>query len=76
MKYRMLALGCALIFASPLSAETLTNANIVELVRAGISNDAIIAKIKSTDGKYDLNTNDLIALKNDAIKGAGVLEIS
>jgi hypothetical protein len=69
MKYRMLALGCALIFASPLSAETLTNANIVELVRAGISNDAIIAKIKSTDGKYDLNTNDLIALKNEGVSG-------
>ena len=69
LKYASLALGCALFFASPLAAETLTNATVVQLVKAGIGNDAVIAKIKATEGKYDLSTDDLIALKNDGVSG-------
>lgn len=69
MKFRAWALGCVLIFASPVSAETLTNANVVELVKAGIGNDAIIAKIKSTEGHYNLTTDDLIALKDAGVPG-------
>ena len=69
MKYAALALGCALLLASPAVAETLNNASVIELVKAGIGNDAVIAKIKSTDGKYDLNTDDLIALKNVGVPG-------
>ena len=65
----MLALGCALFFASPAAAETLNNASVVALVQAGIGNEAVIAKIKSTDGKYDLGTNDLIALKTAGVPG-------
>jgi hypothetical protein len=49
--------------------ETLNNAKIVDLVRAGIGNDAVIAKIKATPGKYDLSTDDLIALKNAGVPG-------
>jgi hypothetical protein len=63
----VLALGCALFVASPVAAETLSNASVMELVKAGIGNDAIIAKIKKSEGKYDLNTNDLIALKNAGV---------
>jgi len=69
LKYASLALGCALFFASPLAAETLNNATVVQLVKAGIGNEAVIAKIKATDGKYDLSTDDLIALKNDGVSG-------
>jgi hypothetical protein len=69
LKYAALALGCALIFASPVAAETLTNATVIELVKAGIGNEAVIAKIKATDGKYDLSTDDLIALKNEGVPG-------
>jgi hypothetical protein len=69
MKYGVLALGCALLFASPAAAETLTNSTVIELVRAGIGNDAVIAKIKATDGKYNLGTDDLIALKNQGVSG-------
>jgi hypothetical protein len=64
LKYFVLALGSALFFASPAAAETLNNASVIELVKAGLGNDAIIAKIKASEGKYDLNTDDLIALKN------------
>jgi hypothetical protein len=69
LKYVSLALGCALIFASPVAAETLTNASVIELVKAGIGNDAVIAKIKATPGNYNLNTDDLIALKNEGVPG-------
>ena len=64
-----MALGCALFFAAPATAETLTNNSVIELVRAGLGNEAIIAKIKSTDGKYALSTDDLIALKNAGVPG-------
>jgi hypothetical protein len=69
LKYASLALGCALFFASPAAAETLTNATVISLVRAGLGDDAVIAKIKASDGKYDLSTNDLIALKNQGVPG-------
>ena len=65
----MLALGCALFFASPAAAETLNNATVIQLVQAGIGNDAVIAKIKATDGKYGLGTDDLIALKTAGVPG-------
>jgi hypothetical protein len=63
------ALGSALFFASPAAAETLSNSTIIQLVGAGIGNDAIIAKIKTTPGKYDVETDDLIALKNAGVPG-------
>lgn len=69
MKYSALALGCALFLASPAAAETLTNASVIALVKAGIGNDAVIAKIKATDGKYDLSTDDLIGLKQAGVPG-------
>lgn len=69
MKILSLALGCALFFAAPVVAETLTNATVIQLVQAGIGNDAVIAKIKSTEGKYDLSTDDLIALKQAGVAG-------
>jgi hypothetical protein len=68
MKFKLLA-ACGLLFASPLAAETLNNSTVTELVKVGLSNDAIIAKIKSTPGQYDLNANDLIALKNAGVPG-------
>jgi hypothetical protein len=56
--------------AAPAAAtETLTNATVIQLVRAGIGDDAVIAKIKATAGKYDVSTNDLIALKTAGVPG-------
>ena len=69
MKRVTLALACALLFASPAAAETLTNETIIQLVKAGIGNDAVIAKIKATPGNYALSTDDLIALKNAGVSG-------
>ena len=69
MKKVILALSGALFFAAPVAAETLNNNAVIGLVRAGIGNEAVIAKIKATDGKYDLSTDDLIALKNAGVPG-------
>jgi hypothetical protein len=69
MKFLLLALGCALFVVSPAMAETLNNASVILLVKAGIGNDAVIAKIKASEGKYDLSTDDLIALKNEGVSG-------
>ena len=55
---------------APASAtETLNNATVIQLVRAGIGDDAVIAKIKATPGKYDVGTNDLISLKAAGVSG-------
>ena len=70
-------LAGAMVLSSPCAAvdigggarETLNNASVIQLVRAGLGNEAVIAKIKSTPGKYDLNTDDLIALKNAGVPG-------
>jgi len=68
LKYVASALGCALFAASPvLAAETLTNDTVIQLVGAGLGNEAVIAKIKASEGKYALNTTDLIALKNAGV---------
>lgn len=67
MNKALFALGCALLFASPSVAETLNNTTVINLVRAGIGNEAVIAKIKTADGKYDLDSADLVALKSQGV---------
>lgn len=44
-------------------AEPLNNENIISLVRAGIGEDAIVAKIKASEGQYETSVKDLIHLK-------------
>ena len=55
MKRVSLALCCALLFASPAAAETLTNDTIIQLVKAGIGNDAVIT-FAGASGNLELNT--------------------
>jgi hypothetical protein len=47
--------------------ETLTNTQIVDMIKAGLSQEIILNKIKSTSTNFDISTNALIDLK-----GAGV----
>jgi len=58
-------LACALPSAA--SAETLNNATIVTLVKAGLGDEAVIAKIKATPGQFDLSTDQIIALKQQGV---------
>jgi hypothetical protein len=65
-----IAFAAALVFASVAQAETLTNASIITLSRAGLGDDVIIAKIKATANQFDLTTDQVIALKQTGISGA------
>lgn len=66
---RMCAATAALLLAWPAMAETLSNQSIVTLSATGIGDEAIIAKIKSTNGVYDLSTDQMIALKQKGVSG-------
>lgn len=68
-----------LAFATPASAETLGNSDIVQLSKIGLGDEAIIAKIKTSSNQFALTTNDMIALKGDGVSGpviAAMLEAS
>jgi hypothetical protein len=48
----------------------LTNADVVSLVKAGIPDEAVIARIRSSEGAFDLTTDGLVALKAAGVSGA------
>lgn len=49
--------------------EVLTNDSIIQLLRAGIEEDLIIAKIQQTEHDFDTSTAGLIALKDAGASG-------
>ncbi len=55
--------------------ETLTNESVVQLTKAGLSNDAIIEKIKSSDVNFDLSTKALSDLKADGVADAVIVQM-
>ena len=57
-------LACSAILAQNSSSdETLTNADVVKMVRAHLSPDIVVQQIRGNSGNYSLGTNDLIKLK-------------
>ncbi len=58
----------------PLSGAPLTNADVIKLKTAGLSDDLIIDKIKASPANFRLDTGDLVDLKraglSDALIGA------
>lgn len=58
-----------LIFASAVCAqtETLTNADIVEMSRAGLGKQIILQKIASSDAGFDISAKALIELKKAGV---------
>lgn len=60
---------CLLSLSSALFAqEAMTNASVVKLIKAGLSEDLIVTTINSSPGTYDTSANALITLKKN---GAG-----
>lgn len=51
----------------PGGPDTLSNATVIALVRAGLGPEAIIAKINASNGSYDTSTNALIQLKQAGV---------
>lgn len=67
---KKLVLAVALLAACsalPAYAETLNNAKVVQLIGLGLGDEAVIAKIKASDGDYDISTDALIALKRSGV---------
>ena len=63
----------------PVYAETLNNTGVVELVGFGLGDEAIIAKIKASDGNYDISTDALRALKKAGVSSpviAAMIDVS
>jgi hypothetical protein len=63
---KRVALAAALAAATisvPASAETLDNPKVIELLKVGLGDEAVIAKIKSSEANFDTSTEALIALK-------------
>lgn len=62
--------GATICISAPVAAEQLTIEQIQQLASAGIGDEAIIAKIKSSGTHYDLTADQMIALKSAGISGA------
>ena len=59
--------ACAVVLATGLLAEDLTNESILKLVKAGMSEDVITGMIASQPGRYSLSTDDVITLKRAGV---------
>ena len=59
---------CALVFAASVAAqEVLTNDSVIQMVKGGLPEAVVIAKIKSTPSKFDLKTDSLVNLKKAGV---------
>jgi len=61
------ALSLSLPGATSLAQEVLTNDSVIQMVKAGLPEAVVIAKIKSTSTKFDLKTDSLVSLKKAGI---------
>src|SRR3546814_15361890 len=52
------------------AAETLNNQMVIDLTKAGLGDEAIVAKIADTASNFDLSTTQMIDLKAKGISGA------
>lgn len=55
------------------AAQAVTNFDLVEMTRAGVSEDLIISTIRSRGGRFDLSPTGLIALKQSGVSDRVVL---
>jgi hypothetical protein len=69
MKIVKAALVAAALAAAPVWAETLNNDSVLALLSAGLGDEVVIAKIKTSPSSFDLSTENVIALKQKGISG-------
>jgi hypothetical protein len=56
------------LVTAAVAAETLTNADVIKMVKAGLGADLVIGKIQETEAvRFDLTTDGLIALKQAGV---------
>ena len=69
MNFTHALIAAALMVAAPALAETLTPESIVSLSSMGLGDEAIVAKIKATNTRFDLTTDQMIDLKKKGVSG-------
>lgn len=67
MRKLMMGVFALCVSSSPALAEKLNNQMVVELVKAGLGDEAIVAKISGSEGAFDLSTDHLIDLKRQGV---------
>ncbi|WP_159648049.1 hypothetical protein [Sphingorhabdus sp. 109] len=60
----------ALLTAVPAMAETLSNDTVLSMIGLGLGDEAIVAKIRTSDSEYDLSIDSMVSLKNQGVSSA------
>ncbi|HEX6078937.1 MAG TPA: hypothetical protein VF197_04850 [Methylomirabilota bacterium] len=63
----VVALGVSMPGAISIAQELLTNDSVIQMVKGGLPEAVVIAKIKSTPSKFDLKTDSLLSLKKAGV---------
>ncbi|AHE56106.1 hypothetical protein [Sphingomonas sanxanigenens] len=69
MKSYFLAVVVLLCLPVPAAAETLNNDTVIALAGAGLGDQAIIAKIQSSETQFDVSTTTILQLKAKGVSG-------
>lgn len=69
-KFRLGIAAIALSLASGAAAETLRNSDVVALLEAGLGEEAVIAKIETSDSNFETDTQTLLALRAQGVPSA------
>jgi hypothetical protein len=69
LKCTLLLFGCCLFVLWPYvgRAEVLTNDTVLTMVKAGLGEDLIISKVKSSQNQFDLSTAGILKLKGEGV---------
>lgn len=66
-KLALCVAAAAMSLSSLAHAETLTNADVVALLEAGLGEQAVIAKIETSKGSFETDTKTLLALRAQGV---------
>lgn len=63
----IVAFAFSLIAAGAANSETLNNASVIMLSKAGLGTDTIVAKIRNSPNSFDTSTEQLVKLKQEGV---------
>src|SRR4051794_28266130 len=64
---KMMMVATVLCAVSYSQTEVLTNANIIDMTKAGLSSEIILVKIKTSVASFDISTSALIQMKQAGV---------
>ena len=70
MRATLIVLTVALVATLASAEQPLTNADVVKLVKAGLSADLIVAKIQASEAAFVTDTDSLVTLANEKVPNA------